>query len=159
MTYTAETELIDILSKQVKASAELLELANRKQTVLAADDLEALKLLLLEEEALAAELEKVEQLRLGFQQTYDTWPASLQEQLAMLSDHNRERATQLGQKLAETVEALSIQNKMNTEIIQHLLNFTAYNLEQLYKPSAGPAYGSRGDLSSVAGRAVVDRKI
>jgi flagellar biosynthesis/type III secretory pathway chaperone len=163
MTNTADSataEWITILEKMLEISGNLLDSAKRKQVVLASDNFDDLQELLQEEEAMTASLEKVEKQRLDFQRTYKTRPATLRGQMTVLPAPEKGQATELARDLVRTVEALALQNKINTEIIQHLLNFAGYNLDQLYKMTSGPAYGSRGDVSpSVAGRAIVDRKI
>jgi flagellar biosynthesis/type III secretory pathway chaperone len=156
----AAAEWIVIQEKLIEITGNLLEAAKRKHAILASDTLDALQDILQQEEAMAAELEKVEARRLVFLRTYKTWPATLSEQITFLPEPDREQAAELARKLARTAEQLYIQNCINSEIIQHLLNYASCNLDQLYKMTSGPAYGSRGDVPlPVAGRAVVDRKI
>ncbi|MDR3562388.1 MAG: flagellar protein FlgN [Negativicutes bacterium] len=156
----AAPEWMEILGDLLEITGQLLDSAKRKQAVLASDKLDALQELMQEEELMAAALEKTERQRLELQVRFPAWPNSLSEQLAVLPEQERGQETELARKLGRTVKELAVQNRINSEIIQHLLNFTAYNLEQLYKVSSGPVYGSRGDVPPpVTSRAVVDRKI
>ena len=154
-----ELALIDILTRLVTIYQSLLDIVKRKQSILAANNIEALKELLKEEESLVLQVESLEKQRLTLREA-NQWPVTLREWAATLPDDQRKQVGAISRVLAETVSAICIQNNINDEIIQHLSNFARYSLDLIHKVTSGPAYGCGGDVEPPSvHRSIVDRKV
>ncbi|MGZ4107217.1 MAG: flagellar protein FlgN [Tumebacillaceae bacterium] len=147
--------LLSVVEAILKEHQQLLELATRKKQVLIKGDMEALHLIVQEENQFVHRIERLEQERIGagrllavrFGVPVTELTASKVVTMAE-SPEEAQRIQELTDTLRAVVAELKQLNDLNTQLIQQSLQFVRTSIEVLTEAPEVPTYGGNGQMNN-----------
>jgi flagellar biosynthesis/type III secretory pathway chaperone len=143
--------LFAVVDAMLNVHQELLAIAQRKRDVLIRGDMEALNLIVKEENTLVFRVEKLEGERIAFGRLLAERIGVAPEQLTaarvaeLAGDaEEKHRMTSLTDELRQVIGQLQALNDTNKKLIEQSLQFIRTSIEVLSESPQVPTYGDKG---------------
>jgi flagellar biosynthesis/type III secretory pathway chaperone len=138
--------LIDVLEKESSEYEGLLELSERKTTVIVSNNLEDLQKIMDEEQELVSRIANLEKKReevnadIANVLNKDVKTLKLKDLIAMLADRPQERKPleEVHDRLRETVRGLKRVNEQNMELLKNAMDMVEFDMNLLQAMKAAP---------------------
>jgi flagellar biosynthesis/type III secretory pathway chaperone len=138
--------LIDVLEKESSEYEGLLELSERKTTVIVSNNLEDLQKIMDEEQELVSRISNLEKKReevnadIANVLNKDVKTLKLKDLIAMLADRPQERKPleEVHDRLRETVRGLKRVNEQNMELLKNAMDMVEFDMNLLQAMKAAP---------------------
>jgi flagellar biosynthesis/type III secretory pathway chaperone len=157
--------LMKVLEYENKLYGQLYSIAENKTGVVVKGEVENLQALVGKEQKLAAELNKLQDVREQILEQVakaigrDPRQLTLSELAAQLPGEQAERLGKTRDKLRETIGKLTAKNDLNQQLIQNALEYVDFSLNLLTQPAPQiPQYGRKGNETGTKGRGILDIK-
>jgi flagellar biosynthesis/type III secretory pathway chaperone len=160
-------KLITVLEEMLALYRAILALSQEKRTVLVAADGQRLEQITKQEELLILQAGKLDNQRsdivkeIGNVLGLTPSEITLENISKHADDNTASRLKRINADFEKVLGELAPLNKVNTQLIQHALNFVNYNINILAQNQSGPTYASKGRQSDkpAPSRALFDHKV
>ncbi len=143
--------IIRIMQAQYEVYAALLALAKSKPAILDKNDIDALQEQTKQEEtlvsrAVALEQERLEEMRrLAAVPKREAAEYTLSDLIAQAGDMTASALTITGERLADCLKQLKLQNHLNRQLVEMNMNFTSFMLDTItHRNTPSGVYGESG---------------
>ena len=147
--------LFAVVDAMLNTHQELLALAQRKRDVLIRGDMDALNLIVKEENTLVFRVEKLESERIAFGRLLAARIGVQPEQLTATrvaelagDEEEKRRMEELSAQLRNVIGELQKINNTNKQLIEQSLQFIRTSIELLTESPQVPTYGGTGETNA-----------
>jgi len=156
--------LVTVMERLLDLHNSLLEKAYKKTTVIEKGDIEALNILIKEEQKLLPTINKFEQVRQQVVRNFLT-PFHVEEEnftistcLTYIDDSKKDKLAELREELLEVAQKLQKQNELNSELVKQSLQFVQMSLDMIYPKTPEFNYGPPRQSGPSTSNSLFNRK-